>query len=137
MRVRLLPLVCVIVILFGSTFARVASADNLSGAWTMVKYEGPATHGTASGQILFADGHFSLTYVMDDKGQKSGRAHAGTYTVSGDKLTYHVKWTFQYAEGKGSVGEKESDRDTKFALNGDTLVITFSNGSVQTFKRAH
>ena len=114
-----------------------ASADSLSGAWTMVKYEGPATHGSATGLLLFVDTHFSLTYTMDEAGQRWGRAHAGTYDVSGDRLTYHVDWSMEYvAAGKPSVAVKPSDRETRFSLAGDTLTITFSNGSVQTFKRA-
>jgi hypothetical protein len=111
-------------------------ADSLSGAWTMVKYEGAAAHGAATGQILFADGHFSLIYTMDENGQRWGRAHAGTYSVNGDRLTYHVGWSMEYVAGKPSVAAKPSDRETKFSLAGDTLTITFSNGSVQTFKRA-
>jgi len=113
-----------------------AGAESLAGAWTMVKYEGPATHGEATGLLLFADGHFSLTYTMDEGGQRWGRAHAGTYDVSGDRLTYHVAWSMEYVSGKPSVAAKPASRETKFALAGDTLTVTFSNGSVQTFARA-
>jgi hypothetical protein len=42
----------------------------------------------------------------------------------------------QYVSGKPSVATKPEDRATKFAITADTLVVTFSNGSVQTFKRA-
>ena len=113
-----------------------AGADSLSGAWMMVKYEGPATHGAATGLLLFADGRFSLTYTMDEGGQRWGRAHAGTYDVNGDRLTYHVAWSMEYVSGKPSVAAKPTSRETKFALAGDTLTVTFSNGSVQTFMRA-
>jgi hypothetical protein len=113
-----------------------ASADTLSGVWTMVKYEGPATHGAATGLLLFADGHFSLTYTMDDGDHRWGRAHAGTYRVAGDTLTYHVGWSMQYVEGQASVAAKPIDRDARFVLSADTLTVTFSNGSVQTFARA-
>jgi hypothetical protein len=125
-----------LVALFVSMAGAAAAADRLSGAWTMTKYEGPATHGTASGLLVFADNHFSLTYTMDESGQRWGRAHAGTYGVSGNKLTYHVRWSMQYVSGTPSVAVKPEDRETTFALTGDTLVVTFSNGSVQTFKRA-
>jgi hypothetical protein len=111
-------------------------ADTLDGAWTMVKYEGAAAHGPATGLLLFADGRFSLTYTMDEAGQRWGRAHAGTYSVSGDRLTYHVGWSMEYVAGKPSVAAKPSDRETKFTLAGDTLTVTFSNGSTQTFRRA-
>ena len=113
-----------------------ARADSLSGSWTMTKYEGPASHGSATGQLLFADSRFSLIYTMDEGGQRWGRAHAGTYDVAGDKLTYHVGWSMEYVAGKPSVAAKPSDRQTTFTLAGDTLTVTFSNGSVQTFKRA-
>jgi len=102
----------------------------------MTKYEGPATHGSASGLLLFADRHFSLIYTMDEGGQRWGRAHAGTYDVSGDTLTYHVGWSMEYVSGRPSVAAKPADRETKFTLAADTLTVTFSNGSVQTFKRA-
>jgi hypothetical protein len=131
--IRVCPLVPALIVAALATEAR---ADTLAGAWTMVKYEGPATHGSATGLLLFADGRFSLTYRMDDAGERWGRAHAGTYEVNGDRLIYHVGWSMEYVAGKSSVAAKPSDRETKFSLAGDTLTITFSNGSVQTFKRA-
>ena len=51
MTFRFTPL-CALVALFVS-IAGAAWADSLSGAWTMTKYEGPATHGTASGLLVF------------------------------------------------------------------------------------
>jgi hypothetical protein len=125
-----------LVVLLLSMAGPAARADSLSGAWTMTKYEGPATHGSASGLLLFSGSHFSLNYTMDEGGQRWGRAHAGTYDVSGDKLTYHVGWSMEYVTGRPSVAAKPADRETKFTLAGDTLTVTFSNGSVQTFKRA-
>ena len=114
-----------------------ARADSLSGVWTMTKYEGPASHGNATtGQLICADGHFSLIYTMDEAGQRWGRAHAGTYALNGDTLTFHVGWSMEYVSGKPSVAAKASDRDTKFTLAGDTLAIAFSNNAVQTFRRA-
>jgi hypothetical protein len=114
-----------------------ARAEGPAGAWTMVNYEGAASHGPATGLLLLADGHFSLTYTMDEAGQRWGRAHAGTYSINDDRLMFHVRWSMEYVAGKPSVAAKTSDRETKFALANDTLTITFSNGSVQTFKRAN
>jgi hypothetical protein len=131
--IRLLSVVALVVLTAPATGA---SADSLSGAWMIVNYQGPAVQGTTTGLLLFADGHFSLTYTMDDNGQRWGRAHAGTYATSGDRLTYHVQWSMEYVAGKPSVALKTSERETKFALTGDTLTVTFSNGSVQIFKRA-
>jgi hypothetical protein len=111
-------------------------AEGPAGAWTMVKYEGTASHGAATGLLLLSDEHFSLTYTMDEAGQRWGRAHAGTYSISGDRLTFHVGWSMEYVSGKPSVAARPNDRETKFVLATDTLTITFSNGSVQTFKRA-
>lgn len=128
---------CVLLVLLLVSMAGVvARTDSLSGAWRMTKYEGPATHGSASGLLLFTDGHFSLIYTMDEAGQRWGRAHAGTYDVSGDKLTYHVGWSMEYVSSRPSVAAKPADREAKFTLAGDTLTVTFSNGSVQTFRRA-
>jgi hypothetical protein len=132
---RTLRLAALIAVVTFATPGAVLSADAVSGAWRMVKYEGTAAHGTASGMLLAADGHFSLTYTMDEGGQRWGRAHAGTYEVSGDRLTYHVEWSMEYVSGKPSVALKASDRETRFSVNGDTLTVTFTNGSVQTFKR--
>ena len=114
-----------------------ARSDNPAGAWTMVRYEGQASHGVATGLLLLADGHFSLTYTMDEAGQRWGRAHAGSYSINGDRLMFHVGWSMEYVAGKPSVAVKTSDRDTTFALANDTLTITFSSGSVQTFRRAN
>ena len=136
MAFRLTRHIGVLVVLLVWMTGGAARADSLSGAWTMTKYEGPATHGSAIGLLLFADDHFSLTYTMDEGGQRWGRAHAGTYDVSGDKLMFHVGWSMEYVSGRASVAAKPADRETKFTLAGDTLAVTFSNGSVQTFKRA-
>jgi len=125
-----------LVVLLLAMAGAAARADSLSGAWTMTKYEGPATHGSASGLLLFSGSHFSLNYTMDEGGQRWGRAHAGTYDVSGDTLTYHVGWSMEYVTGRPSVAAKPADRETRFTLAGDTLTVKFSNGSVQTFKRA-
>src|SRR6185436_6328378 len=136
MAFRLTRHTTLLVVLLFSLAGLPARADSLSGSWTMTKYEGPASHGSATGQLLFADSRFSLIYTMDEGGQRWGRAHAGTYDVSGDTLTYHVGWSMEYVAGKPSVAAKPADRATKFRLAGDTLTVTFSNGSVQTFKRA-
>ena len=136
MAFRLTRHTLLLVVLLLSMARLPARADSLSGSWTMTKYEGPATHGSATGLLLFADRYFSLTYTMDEGGQRWGRAHAGTYDVSGDKLTYHVGWSMEYVSGRPSVAAKPAERETTFRLAGDTLTVTFSNGSVQTFKRA-
>jgi hypothetical protein len=136
MAFRLTRHCALLVVLLLLMAALAARADSLPGAWTMMKYVGPATHGSASGLLLFTDRHFSLTYTMDEGGQRWGRAHAGTYEVSGDTLTYHVGWSMEYVSGRPSVAAKPADRQTKFTLASDTLTVTFSNGSVQTFKRA-
>jgi hypothetical protein len=137
MMFRLTRYCVVLVLLLVSPSSVGARADSLSGVWTMTKYEGPASHGDATtGQLICTDGHFSLIYTMDESGQRWGRAHAGTYTLSGDTLTFHVGWSMEYVSGKPSVAAKASDRDTKFTLSDDTLAITFSNKAVQTFMRA-
>ena len=115
---------------------RLQPAPALAGAWTMVDYRGPAAHGSATGQLLFVDGHFSLTYTMDEGSERWGRAHAGTYEINGDRLIDNVGWSMEYVAGKPSVARKPSVRETTFSLTADTLTVRFSNGSVQTFKRA-
>jgi len=135
--IRLRRTCVILALMIVSMAGMVSAADNLSGAWTMIKYEGPASHGAATGLLLFGNGHFSLVYTMDENGQRWGRSHAGTYDVKGDTVTYHVAWSMQYVSGQPSVAAKRSDRQAKFAVTGDTLTITFSNGSVQTFKRSN
>lgn len=130
---RYAVLIVVVLVAMAGVAAR---AESLAGAWTMVKYEGPASHGTSTGLLMFTDKHFSLNYTMDEAGKRWGRAHAGTYNVSGDTLTFHVGWSMEYVTGRPSVAPKAEDRDTKISLAGDTLSIEFSNGAVQTFKRA-
>src|SRR4051812_35259257 len=102
-------------------FTHAQAAPPLAGAWTMVDYRGPATHGSASGLLLFADEHFSLTYTMDEDNQRWGRAHAGTYEVKGDRLIYSVSWSMEYVAGKPSVAAKPSIRETTFSLSNETL----------------
>ena len=130
---RYAVLIVVVLVAMAGVAAR---AESLAGAWTMVKYEGPASHGTATGLLMFTDKHFSLNYTMDEDGKRWGRAHAGTYDVNGDTLTFHVGWSMEYVSGRPSVAPKAEDRDTKISLAGDTLSIRFSNSAVQTFKRA-
>jgi hypothetical protein len=137
MMFRLTRQLVVLVVLFVPIAVVAERTDSISGVWTMMKYEGPASHGTTTtGQLICADGHFSLIYRMNEAGQRWARAHAGTYDVKGDTLTFHVGWSMEYVSGKPSVAEKASDRVANFKRSGDTLTITFSNGSVQTFTHA-
>lgn len=110
-------------------------ADALAGSWQLESYTGPASHGTASGLLVFADGQFSLVYTMDEGRDRWGRAHAGRYAVDGDTLRYDVEWDMQYVKGQASVAGKPSARKTRFAVNGDLLTVTFENGAVQRFRR--
>jgi hypothetical protein len=112
-----------------------AAADALEGSWTLTGYEGSATFGRSTGLLVFADGHFSLVYAMEESGKRWGRAHAGRYTVQGDTLTYHVGWDIQYARAEPAVSVTPADHKARFAIAGDVLTVTFSNGGVQTFKR--
>jgi hypothetical protein len=112
-----------------------ARAEALEGSWTLTGFEGSATFGKSTGLLVFADGHFSLVYAMEENGKRWGRAHAGRYTVQGETLTYHVGWDIQYARAEPAVSVTPADHKTRFTLTGDVLTVTFSNGGVQTFKR--
>jgi hypothetical protein len=99
-------------------------ADALSGSWQLESYTGPASHGTASGLLVFADGQFSLVYTMDEGRDRWGRAHAGRYAVDGDTLTYAVEWDIQYVKRAGvggaeTVGAQDALRRERRPAHGD------------------
>jgi hypothetical protein len=111
--------------------------DPLSGAWVMESYRGGGNIGPATGQLIAAEGRFALIYRMTPQGAPpSGRAHAGTYTLTGSALVLHVEWSMDHVSGKGSVADKTSDRRVKAEVRGNQLTFAFENGAVMTFKRA-
>jgi len=136
MRWHRLHIGSVMVVLFTLLAGSSVHAQDPAGAWMMVSYEGGSARGTPSGLLLLADGHFSLTYAMDDGARRIGRAHAGTYEVTGNKLTYHATWSLEWLSGTPSVAPRPVDRDATFVIDGETLTVTFTSGSVQKFRRA-
>jgi len=123
-----------VVLLLGTPAAR---QDSLAGSWEMTGYEGPATVGKGSGQLLFAEDRFAMVYTMDEpSGRKSGRAHAGRYRVAGDELIFDVEWSLEQVSGKGSVAEQPVRAAPRLKRNGDIITLTFENGGIQTFRRA-
>lgn len=114
----------------------VAEAQSVAGIWRMERYEGGGSTGPARGLLLLADGHFSLTYSMEECGKPTaGRAHAGSYEVSGEKLIFNVEWNIENVGGKASVSQRPAQRETRFTLRGDELTVHFENGAVQVFRR--
>ena len=119
------------------TLAATADAQSLQGAWRLVSFEGGGSMGPASGQMLFVDGHWTLLYVMDEKGHpKAGRGHGGTYQASGDTLTLKVEWSMQNVTGKASVTDRVSENVTEATVKGDELIVRYKSGGVMRFKRA-
>lgn len=108
----------------------------IDGTWEMTSYEGAASVGKGSGLLTFSDGRFSLVYTMDESdGATSGRAHAGRFSGSGDAVTFDVDWTLEYVKGKGQARRGGGRRIVRTASAGDSLTLTFENGSVQRFVR--
>jgi hypothetical protein len=119
------------------TFAAGAEAQSLQGAWRLVSFEGGGSMGPATGQMLFVDGHWTLLYTMDEKGQpKAGRAHGGSYQTAGETLTLKVEWSMQHVTGKASATDRVSENVTQATLKGDELTVRYKSGGVMRFKRA-
>jgi len=113
-----------------------AAQSSLDGSWEMTAYESTASVGKASGLLTFSSGRFSLVYTMDEPGgQTSGRAHAGRFTRSGESITLDVDWTMEYVKGKGQAQRGGGQRTVRVESSGDSLTMTFENGSIQRFKR--
>ncbi len=113
-----------------------AAAQTLSGSWRMERYEGGGSTGPSQGLLLLADGHFSLTYTMQEDGRPTaGRAHAGRYEATEDTLTFHVEWNIEHVGGKATVAQRQAERVTRFTLLGEELTVRFENGAIQQFRR--
>lgn len=120
-------------IVFGHAEAR---QDTLAGTWEMRTYEGPAAVGKGAGLLVFSNGRFSLVYTMDEQsGARSGRAHAGRYRTSGDRLVLDVDWSLEYVSGKGSVAAEPFQVRPALTRGGDSITLAFEGGGVQTFSR--
>ena len=114
-----------------------AAAPDVRGAWSLERYTGGGSVGTATGQLILTDDRFSLIYTMTGAdGALSGRAHAGSYRVAADALVLAVAWSLDHVNGKGSVAQKPSTRSPRLRLEGDRLTLTFENGAVQVYQRA-
>lgn len=113
-----------------------AGQDTLTGTWEMLAYDGPAAVGKGTGLLVFSNGRFSLVYTMDGPpGARSGRAHAGRYAISGDRLVLDVDWSLEYVSGKGSVAAEPFQVRPTLTRGRDTITLTFEGGGVQTFRR--
>jgi hypothetical protein len=113
-----------------------ATAQMLEGGWQLERYEGGGSTGPAEGLLLLADGHFALTYTMQEDGRPSaGRAHAGRYDIKGNTLTFRVQWNIEHVSGKASVSQRPAERAIRFTLRGEELILHFENGAIQQFRR--
>lgn len=134
-RRRVLAVALVALIAAVSAGAASAQSDP-RGAWRLERYTGGGNVGPATGQLMLADGRFSLIYSMSGAdGTLSGRAHAGGYTVKDDTLALAVEWSLDHVNGKGGVAGKPSTRSPRFRLEGDRLTLTYENGAVMVFQR--
>jgi hypothetical protein len=123
-----------LMLVFGDAAPR--AQDAVDGSWELTAYEGSASVGNASGLLTFAAGRFSLVYTMEEPGGRtSGRAHAGRFEIRGGTLTLQVDWNVQYVSGKGQANRGAAARTVKIGREGDSLTLTFDNGSIQRFRR--
>ena len=94
----------------------------------MTKCEGPASHGSQPANWCSPTA-ISRSSTCKGWRQRWGRAHAGTYDVAGDKLT--ITSAGRWVNLKQAVGRREAVRPPDDIACGDTLTVTFSNGSVR------
>ena len=133
-----------VVIAFAGVFlANLAyGQDSLVGAWQHQETQitGGPNEGTYNnlGLIVFSEGHYSNISNFGDRPEvpegagplqtdelrlaafTSFRSNAGTYEVSGSKLTYN----FMLARNPRAVGNSP---EFEYAIDGDTLTITATN----------
>lgn len=108
----------------------------LDGAWNLQSYvfsgeEVPA----ATGVMIFSGDRFGMIYAMGE-GDRSVRAHAGSFKAEGNKLTYQIPWWVEHVDGTSRVLPDETTAGATYQISGDALTIRFDSGSVQQFKRS-
>lgn len=124
------------------------SPDLVQGAWLAQEYvlaAGP-TH-PLRGHILFAEGHWSVLYlVLDEDGvPRRASGEGGTYTLNGDDLVFgHLYYAaggqaldglaaapfeMRAADGEGT------EEHARVAVDGDRMTLSFPSGNRMTFLR--
>src|SRR5688572_22312551 len=128
--------ILVVAILGVASFAQVARTAPVEGVWQLKTYSGGGNEGTASGQLILENGHFSYVYTMNEqRTPPDGRAHAGRYRLDPDGIVFLLNWDLHYVGGKGTVTKGSAESKTRTVVNGNTMTVTFSNGAAQTFER--
>jgi hypothetical protein len=122
-------------VLLGWAGATVQAAE-LDGTWLLESYVLPAHDLNAAGLMMIGDGHFAMTYTMQAPGAApSARSHAGTYSVDGDRIVFHVQWWVELVDGVARIVPPVDEGAGLALVDGDTLLLTFGSGGVQTLHR--
>ncbi len=126
-----------------------AQKPSLQGAWEPQRYllkDGGEL--AVAGQIFFAEKDWTvLFFVIDEEGQpKRGSGEGGTYTLTGDSLTFTHQYHLSAGEATDSIPDSPVRMEIKDAadaatepctidLSGDDLTIHFPSGNAMTFRR--
>lgn len=111
-------------------------ATLLYGSWEMVSYEIGEKSFSVSGMMIFDNSQFGIIYtIMEDDKAKSGRGHAGSYTIKNDVIDFTIPLSAEFMDGKAMVAEKSLTVRAHYEVVDDFLVLTFDSGSVQKFNR--
>ena len=126
-----------------------AQNPSLQGAWEPQRYllkDGGEL--AVTWQIFFAEKDWTVLFcVIDEEGQpKRGSGEGGTYTLTGDSLTFMHQYHLSAGEATGSLPDSPVRMEIKDAadaasepctidLSGDDLTIYFPSGNAMTFRR--
>ena len=112
--------------------ATTTDATAVEGVWKIVHFTVSSDEGTVEGDInqpnlmIFSGRHYASIFPSGGGGEMS--AQGGTYEVKGNEIHFRIIAT---SPTESPAGE----RSATFEVDGDTLVMTYTDGPVVTFTR--
>lgn len=115
------------------------TAVPIEGAWQLESYARGGVSTSVTGVLLLTDGVWSTLYFVPESvaGQYWGSGESGSYTLNGDRLTFHHQLTFQGGANKPILMDLNSKivEECRIEAFQEMLTIYFPSGSIIRCRR--
>ena len=134
---RRLTLLIVLLVAAVSFLALRPATTTVEGVWKIVHFTVTTDEGTVEGDInqpnlmIFSGRHYASIFPSGGGGEMS--AQGGTYEVKGNEIHFRIIATSPNTSP--NVPPEQEEESATFEVDGDTLVMTYTDGPVVTFTR--
>jgi hypothetical protein len=112
---------------------------SIEGVWQLESYVRAGVSKSVTGVLFLTGGQWSTLYFVPQttSGEYWGSGESGRYTLHGDRLTFHHRYTFQGGADKPVVTNLDSQvvEECRIEASVDQLTIYFPSGSIIRCRR--